>query len=280
MPTQYGNSRLSEAEIVRWAASLEVSPGVAMAPAVASAARGRRPVISKVPGPRLDARLHGGSATLEQLQHVGRALAVLHAAAPPGRHSVMLESLPWNPLPLRLWSGLSSTQRRLLGALHRDSALRHLGSVTHTLLTKGPVWCHGDARTNNVVVDRNGVPYFIDWECAGLGRPEADLGAFCGSLITDALVPMDAPHGAEAQAELRSAMDTAAIHVRAALSAYRGAGGAELNRELLAASVGCCLLARAFLRAAMTGRDRIVAALHSIGRGLLKDSERWEAIDR
>lgn len=281
MPTHYvETNRLSEAAIVRWAASLEVSPGVAIAPPVASTAKGRRPVLAKVPGPRLDTRLHGGSATLEQLRHVGRGLAALHVAAGPGRHSVRLESLPWNPLPLRLWSGLSPTQRRLLGTLHRDPVLRHLGSATHDSLTKGTVWCHGDARTNNVVVDPDGVPHFIDWECAGLGRPEADLGALCGSIITDALVPMNAPHGAEARAELRSATAAAARHVRAALFAYRSAGGAELDRELLAAAVGCCLLARAFLRAAMTRQDRIVTALHGIGRGLLKEPERWEAIDR
>lgn len=282
MPTNYADSgrRLPESEIVRWAASLEVSFGIAVAPPVVSAPERGRPVLSKVPGPRLEARLHEGKATLDQIWHVGRALAVMHTATPLGRHAARLESLPWDPLPLRVWSGLSFTQRRLLGALHRDSALRHFGRATRASLADGEVWCHGDARSDNVVVDSDGFPYFIDWECAGLGRPEADLGALCGSLFTDALITLNAPQGTEARSELQSAMATATHQVRAALSAYRSAGGAELNRDLLGAAIGCSLLARAFMRAAMTRQDRVNASLNSIGRSLIQEPSRWEVIDR
>ncbi|MFD5751099.1 phosphotransferase [Streptomyces sp. NPDC127033] len=269
--------RMSEADVVRWATGLEVLPGSTLAPPVAVEGPGR-PVLEKVPGPRFDARVQDRSVTVRQLRHVGLALATLHTTAPPADHPVTVESLPWDPLPLRVWAGLSSEQRRLTGALHRDAALRQRGREAHAALAERGVWCHGDARTNNIVLS-GGLPLFIDWECAGLGRPEGDLGSLCGSLITDTLVLSEAPAGAEAHAELRASIDRATGQIRQVLAAYRHGNRQGLDAELLGSAVGCGLLARALMQAAQSGRERVAMALYRLGRGLVLDPGRWKAID-
>ncbi|APY85667.1 aminoglycoside phosphotransferase family protein [Streptomyces alfalfae] len=271
------SARPREDEVVRWAAGIEVSPGVPLAPRVVGAGPGR-PALAEVTGPRLDARLQGGAATIAHLRHVARALATLHAADPPGGGEVVLESLPWEPLPLRAWAGLAATQRRLIGELHGDEALRSRGRAVQAALSTGDVWCHGDARTNNVVV-ADGGPMLIDWECAGLGRPEADLGSLCGSLLYDQLTLLDAPKGVEAQEELRASLGRATGHVRVVLAAYREHGHRRLDPDLLSGAVGGSLLSRALMRASQTRFDRVVRTLAGLGRGLLLDPARWRAID-
>ncbi|MEU1464977.1 phosphotransferase [Streptomyces sp. NPDC005727] len=268
---------LSEEEVVRWAAGVKVSPGASLSPQVAAAGSGR-PVLTEVPGPRFDARVRDGSVTDHHLRYVGRALAVLHAADPPGDSPVVLESLPWEPLPLRVWAGLTGAQRQLTGTLHREEVLRNRGRTVQADLTAGDVWCHGDARTNNIVVAGD-TPMFIDWECSGLGRPEADLGSLCGSLMFDELNPMDAPAGAEAQAELRASLGRATGHIRVVLAAYRSHSDRRLDPALLGGAVGGSLLSRALMRASQTRLDRVVTVLAGIGRGLLLDPARWRAID-
>ncbi|AZM57351.1 hypothetical protein DMA15_36335 [Streptomyces sp. WAC 01529] len=273
-----GKLRPTETEVAQWAAGLRVPPRTAIAPAVVSTRLGR-PVLKHVPGPRLDLRVQDGSEPDGCLAATGRALAALHGAPPPGRDAVTVESPPWGALPVRLWAGLSSVQRGLVGAFHGDAELRERGRRTRDHLARPAVWCHGDARTNNVVITPDGLPLLIDWECAGLGQPETDLGSLCSALLMDSLSASSSPSGPQARAALSAAMTRGTVLVRSALTGYREGGGQELDREMLASAVGCGLLARAFMRASMTSRDRIVSALYEIGRGLLLDPARWEVLD-
>ncbi|MGV9882253.1 phosphotransferase family protein [Streptomyces sp. NPDC003006] len=271
-----GITRPTETDVAQWAASLRVHPRTTVAPAVVGTRMGR-PVLDHVPGPRLDLRIQDGSEPDGCLAATGRALAVLHGALPPGQHAVTVEAPPWGALPVRLWAGLSPVQRGLVGTFHRDAELRERGRRTRDLLARPAVWCHGDARTNNVVVTSDGLPLLIDWESAGLGQPETDLGLLCSALLMDCLSASPSEH--QARPALSAAMTRGAGLVHSALNGYRDGGGQEVDRELLASAVGCGLLARAFMRASMTSRDRIVSALYEIGRGLLLDPARWEVID-
>ncbi|MFI2372061.1 phosphotransferase [Streptomyces sp. NPDC018833] len=263
--------------VVRWAAGIEVVPGAPLSPRVANAGTGR-PVLTEVPGPRFDARVQDGRVMERHMRHIARALAALHAAKPPGEGTVTPESLPWEPLPLQVWAGLSGAQRQLIGTLHGDETLRNRGRSVRTALAAGNVWCHGDARTNNIVVAGD-TPMFIDWECSGLGSPEADLGSLCGSLIFDCLNAMSAPKGADARTELRTSLGRATVLIRVVLTAYRTHSRLRLDSALLGGAAGSSLLCRALMRASQTRLDRVVAALAGVGRGLLLDPARWRAID-
>ncbi|MFJ9008623.1 phosphotransferase [Streptomyces canus] len=277
MTVTEASAPVSEAEVVRWAAGIEVFPGAPLCPGVADAGGGR-PVLAEVPGPRFDARVRDGSVTAHHLRHLGQAMAALHSAKPPGEGTVIAESLPWEPLPLRVWAGLSDAQRHLIGTLHGDETLRNQGRSVRNGLAMGKVWCHGDARTNNIVV-ADDTPMLIDWECSGLGSPETDLGSLCGSLIFDCLNTMSAPTGADARTELRASLGRATGYVRVVLAAYRDHSHLRLDSSLLGRAVGSGLLCRALMRASQTRLDRVVSTLASLGRGLLLDSARWRAID-
>lgn len=272
-------AHLTEEDVVRWAAAIEVVPGAPLAPSLVGT-DGGRPVLTEIPGFRFDVRVQDRTATAGQLRHIGTALAALHTTPPPGDGRVILESPPWEALPLRVWGGLTPAQRQLTGTLHRDAELRRQGRNIHAALTgtSGNTWCHGDARTNNIVVSGE-TPMFIDWECAGRGRPEADLGSLCSSLITDEIAPAKAPKGSEAHQELQTALRRATNHIMAALDGYRAAGGPPLDLHLLGGAVGCGLLSRALMRASQTRQDRVVTVLTSLGRALVLDPERWKAID-
>ncbi|MFJ3861880.1 phosphotransferase [Streptomyces sp. NPDC090085] len=270
---------LTEEDVARWAAAIEVMPGAQLSPPVVGT-DGGRPVLTEIRGPRFDARVQDRTAAPGQLRHIGIALAALHTAPLPGDGTVTPESPPWEALPLRVWGGLTLSQRQLTGTLHRDAALRRRGRAIHAALTStaGQAWCHGDARTNNIVVSGDS-PMFIDWECAGRGRPEVDLGSLCSSLITDELTLAQAPKGAEAHQELQTALRRAAAHISAVLGGYRAAEGHPLDPDLLGGAVGCGLLSRALMCASQTRRDRVVTGLTGMGRALVLDPARWKAID-
>ncbi|WUP79277.1 aminoglycoside phosphotransferase family protein [Microbispora hainanensis] len=273
-----GERTLTETEIARLAASLRVRGNAPVTPRVLMTRMGR-PVLEAVTTPRLDARVQEGSETPACLEAVGHALAVLHATTPANLPLVKVESPPWEALSAPFWMGLSRVQRRMVGMLHTHRELRQEGRRVRDQLAAGQTWCHGDARTNNICVLPSGTPVFIDWEASGTGRPEADLGLLCSSLITDSLVAAKAPRGPQAHMALSRGMNRAAVLTREALSGYRGAGGHVLDAELLARAVGCGLLARVFMRVSVTQWDRIAETLYQIGSRLLLEPSRWRAID-
>ena len=237
-------------------------------------------LLATVPGPRLDALVRAGSVPEGCLEATGRALAVLHLAAPPpGLGPVRPEAPPWEPVTPITWLGLSSVQRQLVGVFHTDVELRERGRWTRDAARVGDVWCHGDARTNNVCVTPAGRPQLIDWEASGRGRPEADLGGCCASLIADSLLGATGPPGAEARVAIASAMGRATGHIRTLLAGYRACEPRAADTVLLGAVVGAALLTRTFMRTSVTRRDRVAAGMYEIGRALLLDPTRWRAID-
>ncbi|MFB7720037.1 phosphotransferase family protein [Nocardia sp. NPDC056100] len=58
-----------------------------------------------------------------------------------------------------------------------EAAVRWLESNLPEPVT--PVLVHGDVRTGNLMVDRDGLVAILDWELAHAGQPAEDLGWFC-----------------------------------------------------------------------------------------------------
>ncbi|MBK1787995.1 phosphotransferase [Prauserella cavernicola] len=242
---------------------------------------GGRPVLDHVPGPRLDVLIQEGTAREETLVAAGRSLGTLHGAEPPtGLGRALAEAPPWEPLGSATWLGLSATQRRLVGVFHTDDELRTLGRSTRDLLRHGNVWIHGDARTSNFCVSADGGPLLVDWETAGLGRAEADLGALAAAVMTDTLLTLKEPPGKASRIALAAAMNRAARSIRLVLDGYRAVRREPVDDDLLAASVGCSLLTRSFMRASATRWERVLMAQYELGRGLVTDPARWKVIDR
>ncbi|WP_207782535.1 phosphotransferase [Phytoactinopolyspora limicola] len=272
-------TEVAEVDIALAAAQLTTVNGMPIAPAVMGDNDGR-PELSYIPGPRLDVLVQKDSEPGGCLGTVGRVLAALHGARPPSSLGpARIEAPPWEPLTPSTWLGLSTVQRRLVGVLHTDDPVREQGRRTRDQLLDGITWIHGDARTNNVCVTPAGQPRLIDWEVAGIGRAEADLGAMSASLMADGLLAVTAPAGPAAKAALTRAVTVATGRIRAVLRGYRAGTAQRLDPELLAAAVGCALLTRAFMRTSVTSWDRLAKAQYEIGRGLLLDPRRWRAID-
>lgn len=271
-------ARPAESAVVRHAMALRGRDGRRLVPDVIGVSAGR-PILRTVPGPRLDLLVRDGAPGLgDLLAQVGRVLAIVHAAPPPGGAPVRVETPPWEPLGVTAWRGLSVAQRRLVGRLHGDADLRSAGRATRDALGSGTAWCHGDARTNNVVVDPDGVPLLIDWENSGVGRPEADLGAMCAAVVTDVLGGWTAPAGASARDSLRQLAARFRRGVRSLCSGYSENADIALDQALLARAVGCAMLSRAFMRGGVATHDRVVATLERMGCALLLDPDRWEVV--
>lgn len=133
---------------------------------IAGAATGERIVAGE---------LGGGREAL--IARLARELARLHAITPPRPALVCLARPPADAAAARI-----EQCARLLagdGAPHpvAEWGLRWL--LRHAPPPSAPALCHGDFRTGNFLADAQGFTALIDWEFAGWGDPDEDLGWFC-----------------------------------------------------------------------------------------------------
>jgi aminoglycoside phosphotransferase (APT) family kinase protein len=118
-----------------------------------------------------------GGARDTLIADLARALAAIHALAPPHRDLACLGPPPQDAAAARLAQGAAWLARD--AELHpvAEWALRWLGR--HAPVPVAPVLCHGDFRTGNFLADARGLTGILDWEFASWSDPHEDLGWFC-----------------------------------------------------------------------------------------------------
>ncbi|GIJ51778.1 hypothetical protein Val02_86640 [Virgisporangium aliadipatigenens] len=275
-----------EVEAARAAAGVAGPLGLPLAPPVAGV-EGGRPVLVRVPGPRLDALLGTRPALAAA---AGGVLASLHARPCPFDRPVRLGPAATEPIGFAVYLGLSAGQRRVLGALHRDAALDRAARAASRAALAGTAWCHGDARTDNFCVaarpdprpdegsaarpedPRDGVPQLVDWEASGTGRPEVDLAALAASMIAGRLAAgtADDSDGPALRATVNRILRAARRDLTAVLDGYAAAGGVAPRTALLGALTGLALLTHAVTRPAVGPYDRATVLFTEIGGALLR----------
>lgn len=114
----------------------------------------------------------------------GRELARIHRMTPPD----FLGTAPADPMACFI-----AEMRARIDALGRprpqlEWALRFL--ETHPPPSRAPVLCHRDFRSGNIMIEQGRITAVLDWEFAGWGDPQEDLGWFsarCWRFGQDAL---------------------------------------------------------------------------------------------
>ncbi len=110
---------------------------------------------------------------------LGAELARIHAIRPP---CPPLDFLPVpEPSPAR---ALVARYRDSIDRLDRpypglEQGLAWLEQHAPPLPAEGLVLCHNDFRSGNYLVDETGLTAVLDWEFAGWGDADADIGWFC-----------------------------------------------------------------------------------------------------
>jgi len=114
------------------------------------------------------------------------------------------------------------------------------------------VLCHNDFRTGNYLVDESGLTGVLDWEFAGWGDPDADIGWFCARCWRSGRDELEAG-GVGARADFYAAYEAASGHspdanavaywevfahvryavIAAQLAARRGDGGGRTMERAL-----------------------------------------------
>jgi aminoglycoside phosphotransferase (APT) family kinase protein len=264
-----------ETEAARAAAEVVGPFGLPLSPPV-DAVRGGRPVLARVPGPRLNALVSGRPALAAA---AGAVLGELHAHPCPVARTVQLGDAVTAPIGFASYLGLTPGQRRVLGVLHRDAELDAAARAALDVARSGTAWCHGDARTDNFCL-RDGVPQLIDWEASGIGRPEVDLAALAASVVAGRLARGTAS-GDDSRA-LRIAVNQALQACRSDLAAvvegYTSVGGTRPEAALLGALTGLSLLAHAVTRPAQGPYDRATVLFTAIGSALVRSPDRLAAL--
>lgn len=141
-------------------------------------------VMSKAEGVGLGAKvvrdeaLGGDRRTLAE--RLGRELARIHSIRPPRQELSFLGEPPEDPAA----SFVEEYQRHLDELGEPRPALEW---TLRWLERKAPpppetiTLLHNDFRTGNYMVDEAGLTAILDWEFAGWGDPEADIGWFCAA---------------------------------------------------------------------------------------------------
>ncbi len=119
--------------------------------------------------------LGGDRGTL--IARLASELARLHAVRPPLRGLEGLAPPPADPARARI----EECTRWLAedGEPHPVAELGLRWLIRHAPPPAPPALCHGDFRTGNFLADPEGFTALLDWEFAGWGDPDADLGWFC-----------------------------------------------------------------------------------------------------
>lgn len=191
----------------------------------------------------------------------------LHGATVSDRlDTALVEGIPVPPLTLRTFEELSVATRRFLG--HLGPRDQHRLRSVRTELQRGDSFVHGDLTPDNVLV-RNDVEtvHLIDWECAGTGRPEADLGALLGGLLHGALWGLPGESAEEVAGSRASRLNRVLSFGQHAINST---GALDMDNELLLAAAGNVLLCRVFVYSSATPSLDAFAVLSTrIACGLL-----------
>jgi aminoglycoside phosphotransferase (APT) family kinase protein len=108
---------------------------------------------------------------------LARALAAIHAIAPPRADLACLGAAPADAAEARL-----AQVARLLASDPAPHPVAEWGLRwlrRHAPAPAAPVLCHGDFRTGNFLADEAGLTGVLDWEFAGWSDAHEDLGWFC-----------------------------------------------------------------------------------------------------
>lgn len=122
----------------------------------------------------------------------GRAVGELHGQDVSGDEWAWLpkaagEHPPLDPIPVRSLGELSAGTVELAARIHHLGFDVLLADTLNTVEDR-QVFLHGDLKFDNILATADGtVVRLIDWECAGRGMPERDLGALAGSLLTETI---------------------------------------------------------------------------------------------
>lgn len=169
-----------ELRLARYVSNVRTSTGGVISPPVVGSFGGR-PVLRTVDGARLDAE--GAFVDDSSWYALGGNLCALHAAEVPFEWCARLEPSLNMSVPLSYVNLLTDLQLDLLAETRANPSILDSFQHLEQLFSEGSTLCHGDLRLNNVIADSDGVPYIIDWETAGCGRGEADLGSLFASLL-------------------------------------------------------------------------------------------------
>lgn len=135
----------------------------------------RRLAGDAAPARIVSGELGGARDTL--IADLARALAAIHALAPPRADLACLGPAPQDAAAARLAHCAAWLARD--GESHpvAEWALRWLARYAPEPVA--PVLCHGDFRTGNFLADAAGLTGILDWEFASWSDPDEDLGWFC-----------------------------------------------------------------------------------------------------
>jgi hypothetical protein len=130
------------------------------------------------------------------------------------------------------------------------------GTLRYLRLVAPDCFIHGDFKMDNVVM-RQGQPVAIDWETAGRGHREADLGVFIASIVTLWLQEKAKTYAGQFE-NILSAGDVstrqAVMLIAKFVDAYRSGATRKLNMRLLGLYVGIFLLNRGYVSNMLKGR--------------------------
>ncbi|HKW55238.1 MAG TPA: phosphotransferase family protein [Stellaceae bacterium] len=176
-------------------------------------------------GERIVAGALGGSRAV-LAERLAQELANLHKLRPKGDALVALGAPPADAAAARL-----GPLARFLAAHDEPHPAAEWGVrwlMRHAPPPAAPVLCHGDFRTGNYLADERGFIAMLDWDFAGWGDPDEDIGWFClaywrfGAYAREAggLVPRAAFHRAYEAASGR-AVDPARTRYWEVMAALR-----------------------------------------------------------
>jgi hypothetical protein len=193
-----------------------------------------------------------------------------------------LEVFPTWPVEAERWHLLSAGLEELLACVHRLGVAEELRRIAEELAA-GDVFVHGDAKPDNVLVEPNrNFVRLIDWENAGMARPEADFSSFLGGLLYQT-VAISSYGKKEIPWNVIGQYGGIALQaVKELLRHYGHITGHWPDARLIARGSGLSLLCRAFIHVESTGVfDRTPKLLVKASSRLLQRPDlfdRWLAV--